>query len=142
MTNPMRCSTTARRLAAMSLVLQCACFTSPSPHNAALRDTQRGEAVTLHLINGTARVGELLAVRDSSIVLLMGDRVAEAALADVADLSVNRDAWRSIRLETSAARAQVARVSRFPFGITPSALSALLAESKQQVPDPITTRPR
>ncbi|MEP7384368.1 MAG: hypothetical protein ABI910_22010 [Gemmatimonadota bacterium] len=105
-----------------------------------MRDTHRGEIATVHMINGTAHTGELLGVRDSSIVLLLGDRLALDALADIAAVSVGSAPSRKIAMGTSETLTKLARASRFPFGITSSALSALLEQAKQSTPDTLATR--
>lgn len=129
--------THSRRWATALLVLCAACYTSASPRRAANFNAQKGETVTVHLTNGRSRVGELLGVRDSSLVLLVENRVVMGRLADVGDVAFERTPWRSIRPGTSAAVERIARVSRFPFGVTESALTELLVQTKQTAPDPL-----
>lgn len=142
MTPTRRYTNAAGRLALIPLVLLSACFTSPTPRRAAARDTNRGETVTLHLTDGTSRAGELLGWRESSLMALVGGRVAHLAIADIVYLTPTRNPTREIGLRTREERGDVARMSRFPFGISPTVLTALLAENKQQSADSITMRPR
>ncbi|MBK6487145.1 MAG: hypothetical protein IPF98_09795 [Gemmatimonadetes bacterium] len=140
MTIRSRHSTTARRLVTVSLVVLAACYTSPLPKRAAMRDTHRGEIATVRMVNGTERTGELLGVQDSSIVLLVGNRVARGTLANIAVVLVGGAPSRQITMGSGETLTRLARASRFPFGITAYTLSVLLDQAKQSTPDALATR--
>jgi hypothetical protein len=135
----------ARRLshplpAAALLAALAGCATSPAPRRAATHDVPRGASVVLDLVDRRRHAGELLALRDSSLVLLLPtNRVAVARVADVGrvdwgNYSASGDfgarVWTTPQLQ-----AHVRSASRFPFGLPDAALRTLLAGLGQAAPD-------
>jgi hypothetical protein len=127
---------TSRRTSALAcLLVLTACYTSPAPHVVALADSQRGAMVMLHMTDGSARTGELLAVRDSSLLLLRNQRVVTAPLSSI--VSMDLGDTRLAVAQRERPRDLLERVrdaSRFPYGITPAAMSALLRSTGQDAP--------
>jgi hypothetical protein len=124
-----------------------ACRTSPDPQQAARADTPRGASVGVHLLDGQRHVGELLAVQDSSLVILLpANRVAVGRFADVGrvdwgDYTSSRDFNTSVW--TSPTLRQRGRLaSRFPYGLPDRALRTLLARLGQTSPDTLRVGPR
>lgn len=119
--------------AAASLLFIAACYTSPTPQKVALADRPLGATVTLRMTDGVVHSGELLAVRDSSLVLLLGERVAVAALSAVESV-----AFAPNGVPMSAARVEtwnhVRGAARFPHGVTPAVLAILLQHAGQDAP--------
>jgi hypothetical protein len=119
--------------AAASMFMLVACWTSPKPEQEALADQQRGAAVTLRMTDGVAHSGELLSVRDTSIMLLLGQRVAVAPLSGVASI-----AFGQYGSPTPAGKEglldQARTAARFPYGIPPAALTVLLRQAGQDAP--------
>jgi len=129
-----------RRLLAASALLATltACRTSPSPHDylpAVEPSGIHGDLQTTFDRN-PLRV-ELLAVDDSSYLVLSRDRVAVAPFR-----VVQRAVFEPIGTTTkdgsapsSGHRSQLKYASRFPYGIPAAAMSRLLEKSGQQRPD-------
>jgi len=119
--------------AAVCALLLAACWTSPTPRKVALADQARGAAVTLYMTDGVVHSGELLAVRDSSLLLLLGERIAVAPLSAIQKVTFAADGS-----TMTGQRAQTVnyarRAARFPFGITPAALKVMLQQSGQDAP--------
>lgn len=115
-----------------------ACYTSPKPQAIPEATSLNGELGTVTLAYGRTFSGELLAVTDTSWVMLVGNRVSmvrSAALQKVLVPSTGDIAYSGGKA-TSATRLEAARHAvRFPYGISPDVMSALLAKSGQQAPD-------
>jgi hypothetical protein len=134
-------------LLAVLLPAMHACKTSPHPQQAARADTPRGASVGVHLLDGQRHVGELLAVQDSSLVILLpANRVAVGRFADVGRVdwgdyassrNVSTSVWRSPTL-----RQQGLSASRFPYGLTQPAWRTLLARFGQTSPDTLRVERR
>jgi hypothetical protein len=126
-------STPLRVCAAAAAILLAACWTSPTPRKVALADQPRGATVTLHMTDGVVHSGELLAVRDSSLVLLLGERIAVAPLSAVESVTFAPEGtpMSASRPETLL---QARSAARFPYGITPTALNVLLQHAGQDIP--------
>jgi hypothetical protein len=129
---------TKRTLIAMLLATTLtACMTSPSTTTAAREDDQRGTVGSVYMNNGAEYVGELLALDDSSVVLLTQNRIAIGALSHVARLEFDDFDARNVAYNrglSAAALQKGKELSRFPYGITPSAMALLLANAKQKTP--------
>ena len=117
-----------------------ACRTSPEPRRAAVDDSPRGASVVVHLADGRRLAGELLAVRDSSLLLLLpGNRVAVGHVADVDRVDLGTFGW-SRQLDRNAltspgGQERARQASRFPYGLPDPALRAVLARFGQASPD-------
>jgi hypothetical protein len=127
---------TLRGLAASSIVVLAGCWTSPKPELVASTDRQRGLTVTLRMTDGVAHTGELLAVRDSSIVLLLGERIAVAPVIGIDRIIFGADGW-PVDGNDAGMLEHARSVSRFPYGISPAALSTLLRHAGQDAPVPL-----
>jgi hypothetical protein len=134
---------TKRTFTAMLLATTLsACLTSPRPLTVAQEDSQHGASGGVYMSNGAHHYGELLALDDSSIVLLTDNRVAIGALAHVArlefeDLEV-RELGPAGRLPAAALQ-KGKEASRFPYGITAPAMTRLLASTGQTAPAQLET---
>ena len=117
-----------------------ACRTSPEPRRAAVDDSPRGASVVVHLTDRRRLAGELLAVRDSSLLLLLpGNRVAVGRVADVDRVDLGTFGW-SRQLDRNALTSpggleRARQASRFPYGLPDPALRAMLARFGQTSPD-------
>jgi hypothetical protein len=131
-----------RRLLAAALVATLTgCKTSPSVDDyfpATEPSGIRGDLVTT-VDPGLLRV-ELLAVDDSSYVVLSRDRVAVAPFRIVrkAVFEPIGTTTRDGRGPSSSHRAQLKYASRFPYGIPPAVMSQLLQRSGQPRPDDLS----
>ena len=125
-----------------SLIVIGSCTTSPAPRKVATADAHRGANVIVHMVDGAEHFGELLAVRDSSIVVLTRNRIAIGSFADIRGVTVGefaptdftRGSW---PLETSLGK--LAPASRFPYGIAASPMAVLLESTKQTAPADLRT---
>jgi hypothetical protein len=129
-----------RRLLAASVLLATlsACSTSPSPHDylpAVEPSGIRGDLTTT-FTRGALRV-ELLAVDDSSYIVLSRDRVAVAPfrIVQIAVFEPIGTTTRGGRGPSSGHRSQLKYASRFPYGIPAPVMARLLEKSGQQRPD-------
>jgi hypothetical protein len=130
----MRCLLAASAL----LATLTACRTSPSPHDylpAVEPSGIRGDLKTTFERNAL-RV-ELLAVDDSSYVVLSRDRVAVAPfrIVERAVFEPIGTTTKDGRAPSSSHRSQLKYASRFPYGIPAPVMSRLLEKSGQQRPD-------
>lgn len=117
-------------------LMSAACIhTSPDPEKEA-RERVRGEGYELALKSGQHVYGELLAVTDTTIVLLVGYRVAVAPRPIVTAIV---SGWQLLSTPDgvipSDDLATLRHRSRFPYGITSVAMTALLRASGQSSPD-------
>jgi hypothetical protein len=90
--------------------------------------------VMLHMVDGSARTGELLAVRDSSLVLLRNRQVAVVPFSAVAIVDFGETRLSLERTPAAELLDRARRASRFPYGITPGAMAALLRSTGQEAP--------
>jgi hypothetical protein len=100
-----------------------------------------GEPVSVTLTNRQSFTGELLAVTDSSLILMVRDRVAFARAGSIA-----RARLRGFGLEyTNGARPssrsleRARRSARFPYGVSPEVMAVLLGRTSQSAPDDLAT---
>lgn len=129
---------TKRTLTAMLLATTLtACLTSPPSLKVARADRQFGTFGSVYMSDSTVHSGELLAVDDSSIVLLTQYRVAIGSLSRIDRLSFDdfetRDVGATRRLSAATLR-KGKEASRFPYGITAAAMARLLENTKQTAP--------
>jgi hypothetical protein len=126
-------------LAFMNLALAIAasaCFsTSRTPQDDVLYSVGGGE-VSLRLLDGRERVGELLAATDSSFTILDHHHVVVAPRS-----TVDRIEFGFTRIDVAAHglstddRETLTRHSRFPYGMSATVLSKLLSDSNQREPE-------
>jgi hypothetical protein len=116
-----------------------ACHTSPPPRKVPQATSPLGERVTLALPERTY-VGELLAVTDSTVILMIDNRVAlargSAVLRVVGPgfaLTFDRGA-KDYYQQLDRAR----HGSRYPYGISPEVFARLLAATSQSAPFDLT----
>ena len=129
---------TTRTLAAALLMSLTSCLTSPPALSIAQADGQRGALGSVYMSDGRQHSGELLAFDDSTIVILTGDRVAIGALDHIDRVSFEDFETMYTGLHhnpSSRTLRQGRKVSRFPYGITAEAMTALLTSTKQTSPD-------
>lgn len=93
--------------------------------------------VTLLLTDNRQRAGELLAVDDSSFVILDGRRVVVALRPSVRRIELGVFTRIDIPVTGMALRDRqsLARRSRFPYGISTAAMAALLKDAEQREPE-------
>ena len=128
---------TAWRVVLLSICLT-ACMTSKPPEKFSGARSVRGVVGSLELRDTRAHSGELLAVDDSAFVILEGDRVGIVRFSDVRSGRFTQMGSASLVVgpnPTPAVLARARMLSRFPYGITATAMRSLLAASKQEVPD-------
>jgi hypothetical protein len=101
-------------------------------------DTQRGAFGSVYMSDGTHHYGELLALDDSTIVLLTRKGVTIGSLSRIYGMSFDDFATYEVGPERhlSAGTLRKGRqASRFPYGITAPVMANLLANAKQTTPD-------
>ena len=87
----------AGRCAVVVSFLLSACFTSRPPARVAAADDQRGASGTVLMTNGTQHYGELLAIEDGAIVMMVGQRVATGAFPDISRVAFGTFASNDLR---------------------------------------------
>lgn len=115
-----------------------ACMTSANPLDYRPALTPRGATGALQMVDGRIYSGELLSVRDSSFVMLMGQRVVIAYFHDLDRVSFEGFSSGEFgpRERPSEKTIEQARaVSRFPYGIAEPALKTLFERGRQTAPD-------
>lgn len=122
----------------LTVAAATACHTSPPPAEVAQATSFHGARVTVSLADGRSADGELLAASDTALVLLVNGRVA--SVRNAALLKVDIPEFGTFdygpNVGDSAKHAERIRtVARFPFGIAPPAMTALLARTSQTEPD-------
>jgi hypothetical protein len=130
-----KCTVTATLLATMLLT---ACMTSPPPLTVASADPQRGALGGVYMSDGTQHSGELLALDDSTIVLLAQDHIAIGSLSRMRTLVFDdfiTDEVGPERHMSARTLRKGRQASRFPYGITAPAMARLLENARQSVPD-------
>jgi len=97
----------------------------------------RGGMVTLLLTDNRQRAGELLALDDSSFVILDGRRVVVALRPAVRRIDFGAFARIDIPVTgmTLRDRQNLTRRSRFPYGMSTEAMAALLKDAEQREPE-------
>ena len=133
---------------AVGAAILTACMTSPAPRDSPRATSPYGQHTTLVLANGRSVAGELLAVTDTAWYLMVGGRVASARTAAITSMTVDlgKRGNHTVQLRDGAGlnakRTQAARDgARFPHGIPPDIMTALLARSSQSEADDLGTRP-
>jgi hypothetical protein len=118
-----------------TLVSAACIHTSPDPRDE-VRDLVHGSGYELRLKSGERFYGELLAVTDSTYVVRIDRRIAIAPMSMVTSLGFG---WQEIATPSgelwAGDRETLRRHSRFPYGITPTAMAGLLRASGQASPD-------
>lgn len=115
------------------------CRTSPKPTAIFQATSPYGEQISVTLKDGRSHVGELLAVTDTALIVMVQNRVAIAravaiALARTSRFRLGYAAGTVRKKELDNAR----RGARFPYGMSPEVLSALLTKTSQSSPDDLT----
>ena len=128
--------------AALTLVLS-GCMTSKSPAKYVRATSVQGTLGSVHLRDGQTYDGELLAVDDSAFVLLRNGRVGRARFGDIqsvrfSELGKVEFAAGEIPSAKTLTRARI--LSRFPYGISPAAMTELLGASRQDAPDELRSQ--
>ena len=133
---------------AVGAAILTACMTSPDPRSSPRSTSPYGQHTRLYLENGRSVAGELLAVTDTAWYLMVGGRVGSARTAAIAAMSVDlgKRGIQTVGLRDGAGlnarRTEAARDgARFPHGIPPEIMTALLARSSQSEADDLVTRP-
>ena len=126
----------AIRFGALALsLLSTACLTSPSARKYSAKDTASGSTIQIEMVGGGRRVGQLLAVTDSSVTILTSGRVAVGAFRDTRSFLLADMIWLSFSSSDPKVLEKCRQLSRFPFGITAAAMKALLDSVGQTTPD-------
>jgi hypothetical protein len=141
-----------------AVMIASACIrTSPSPRSS-LTERVLGDNVSLYYGSAQGIYGELLAVTDSSFILMRGRvwsdgspatlHIAnESGVVIVPRRAVSRIEFGLKRFDTTAGMLnpqdieQVVHRARFPYGLTAEALATLLRESGQTKADTVAQRP-
>jgi len=122
----------------LSLVVAAACYTSPKPEHYPPANTPNGVRGEIELQNGRRVDAELLEVRDSAYVVLVGERVGIAPYWAIRSASFAHQDWVGagrFRSPNASTRERLRYASRFPFGIGDAALAALFRVGGQTAPD-------
>lgn len=126
----------ARALTAALGLIAGACTIGPSARTFLPALGPAGAEMQIELENGSRIAGELLAVDDTSFVLLSDAQITVAPFdlvrwADVAQMGTQiAEGEPPARLQ----RERLARVARYPQGIAPELMRALLANYGQEQP--------
>ena len=119
----------------VALVAACLRYTSGDPSKDPRAFSPLGPVGTVYLTNGARYYGELLAVDDSSYVLLSNGRVIKIPIGNDVSASFSVLPY-TIRGYPPARHLEQLRLeSRFPQGIPPAAMTAILARQRQEAPD-------
>lgn len=123
----------------MCAVSLSGCTTSPAPSAFLPALTPRGESGLLDMMSGQTYSVELLAVRDSSVVILRGQRVGVAFFRDIRGASFGEFSFGQFGQQRPSLKTieKGRAASRFPYGIAEPALKALLEHAHQTVPDTV-----
>ncbi len=133
---------TTRPLTPVLLVALSACMTSPSALTVARADPQRGAFGSVYMSDKTQHSGELLAIDDSTIILLTKDRIAIGSLSRIAELSFDNFETSDVGAQRHMSPGTLRKgrqASRFPYGIAPTVMARLLENAKQAAPDTLDT---
>jgi hypothetical protein len=118
----------SRILSAILIAALSACTFGPQVENEALARHPRGADIQLAMVGGSVR-GELLDVRDTGLVVLAaGPRIVIARYSSIhrIDVEVGGSIDRNRRPPPHGEKQRLARLSRFPHGLTPEVERALL----------------
>ena len=129
-------------LAALAVVpALVACRTSPPPRTIPHATSPYGEQISVTLKDNRSFVGELLAVSDSSLMLMVHNRVAFARAGAISAVRASRFALRysDAAGPPSKELEKARRGARYPYGISPEVLAALLAKTSQSSPVDLAT---
>ncbi len=129
-----------RRVALVACALLPACFTSPRATADPRATLARGITCDVAYSNRRPLQGELLAVGDSAYTLLVGQTVVVAMYHNAISASFHIPRSGGSRTgvngwPSQTVRDDVVSYARFPLGIPPQALSALLRAGGQVAPD-------
>jgi hypothetical protein len=141
-----------RRVGMLSLIIGAGvlagCMTSRPPRTFPRATSPNGEFLTLDLANGHQVAGELLAATDTAWYLMVNGRVGSVRAAAIVGLQRGVFDNRAYRWSFPAGEGpspgrtrDVRDGARFPHGLTPEVLAALLATTSQSAPDDLE-RPR
>jgi hypothetical protein len=96
------------------------------------------------MVNKRRVEGELLALTDTGYVLEIGGRIAFARYSDVKEAEFDRVGpltFKARQTPSVRVRIKMRHLSRFPYGITDTALSALLSNAGQSAPENLGAPP-
>jgi hypothetical protein len=93
-----------------------------------------GVATTVLLRTESAITGELLEVRDNALVLRRGTEVLLVPTASIAHVEVQRGDRRTRTVTPDRFQRDLRLLSRYPSGISPSVMAALLSASGKAEP--------
>jgi len=143
-----RVPTLGAALLAATLTTTLACFTSPRPQEMPVALGPRGAIVDAKLRDGSHARGELLEVNADALVLLSDARVLVVPRERIESAKapgLGFFAYRSYGSAPLAMSDDIAFQARYPRGVPPTVLTALLADARQSAPDTATaargTRP-
>lgn len=115
------------------LLLAAACTTGGSIDELASARSPHGAEATLIFRSGGQQRVELLTANDTTLLVLHQDSVKRVEFDRLSRVRVH--GFASYRRPINDLdRGKIARVSRFPYGVTPEILRALLAEAGQTEP--------
>ena len=124
-------------------VMIVACYTSPKPQAIAQATSPFGARGTITLAYGRTYEGELLAITDTSVVMLVDERVSSVRAAAILKLTlpaVGDVDYKAGRALSDKRLAQARRLARFPYGLSADVTAALLAKSSQTSPDDLEVK--
>jgi hypothetical protein len=97
-------------------------------------NSPEGVATTVSLRTESAITGELLEVRDGALVLRRGTEVLLVPTASIAYVQVPRGDLRTRTVTPDRFQRELRLLSRYPSGISPSVMAALLSASGRAEP--------
>ena len=135
-----------RSLAVLSLLmaLLTSCQTSPAPDTVPQAVSPYGEQATVTLVGGRRFRGELLALSDTAWIFMMDRKVAMGRIRGVQSVELNGVGVITYVPDHFPSEKQLndaRRRARFPYGISPAVMAALLAKTSQASPDDLEAMP-
>jgi hypothetical protein len=124
-------------------LMTLSCYTSPKPQAIREATNPYGARGTVTLSFGRKFEGELLALTDTSLVMLVDGRVATVRTSAMSELVMPMAGvlkYAGGRAPSSKQLERARHMMRYPYGIQPGVMAALLAKSAQQAPDDLETK--
>ena len=134
------------RVAALGFltILLASCHTSPAPEAVPEAVSPYGQPVLVTLVGGRRFRGELLALTDTAWILMMAKKVAMGRIRGIESVEldgVGVITYAAGKFPTEQKLDAARRRARFPYGISPGVMAALLTKTSQASPDDLEAMP-